>query len=159
MTDLHERARKLIALAGSEEITGVEQEWLASHLDSCVACQSFAENSRETIRALRAIPITAGAGLVSATQMRVRQRGLELQRRQERVWVISICCAAVALSSALTTAALWRGFAWLGQQSRLAAPVWEAGFVVVCLMPAVLAGVSLLARGTCLADRNGRGWE
>jgi anti-sigma factor RsiW len=153
--DLHERARLLIALSGPEEVSNEEQAWLAAHLESCAECRQFAEDSRETIRALRLIPVTAGASLVSTTQMRVRQRALELQRRQERMWVISICCAAVTFGGVFTTAALWRAFAWLGEQERLAAPVWEAGFVVFCLMPAVLAGILLLARGTCLADLNG----
>ena len=43
---------------------------------------------------------------------------------------------------------------WIGQQARLSAPVWEGGFVVFYLMPAVLAGVLLLAQGTFLADHN-----
>lgn len=156
--DTHERARLLIALSGPEETPGAEQAWLAAHLESCAACREFAERSRETVRALRAIPVTAGASLVSATQMRVRQRALELQREHERLWVISVCCVAVTLCTALSTAMLWRGFAWLGEQARLAAPVWEAGFVAFCLMPAVVTAILLLARGTCLADRNGS-WQ
>jgi hypothetical protein len=87
--------------------------------------------------------------------MRVRQRALELQRQQERFWVICACCAAVTLCSAVTTAVLWRGFAWIGQQARFPAPVWEGSFVVIYLAPAVLVGILLLARGTFLADHNG----
>lgn len=154
-TDLHERARMLIAVSGPEEVSHEEQSWLSTHLESCAECRQFAENSRATIQALRAIPVTAGARLVAATQMRVRERAQELQRRQERVWVISICCAAVTLCTALTTAALWTGLAWLGQQARIAAPVWEIPFAVVCFMPGVLVGLLLLARGTHLADRDG----
>ncbi|HST12447.1 MAG TPA: hypothetical protein VLL05_18880 [Terriglobales bacterium] len=109
-----------------------------------------------TIGSLRGIPITAGTRLVSMTQMRVRQRARELQHQQERLWVILICCVAVTLSAALTTVALWRGFAWMGAQARLSVPVWQGGFVVFYLMPAVLAGILLLARGTFLADHNAR---
>jgi uncharacterized membrane protein len=152
--DLHERARLLIALAGSEEVCTTEQSWLASHLESCAICREFAENSRKTVRSLRATPITAGASLVSTTQLRVRQRAQELQRQQERLWVTLVCCAAVTLCTALTTAALWRGFAWICLQVGLVAPVWEACFVVFCLMPAILAGILLLARGTYLVDHN-----
>jgi hypothetical protein len=86
--------------------------------------------------------------------MRVRQRARELQRQQERFWVVCICCATVTLSAAFTTAALWRGFAWMGEQARLSAPVWQGSFAVFYLMPAVLAGILLLARGTFLADHN-----
>jgi hypothetical protein len=152
--DLHERARLLIALSGSDEVSIVEQSWLAAHLESCVPCREFAENSRETVRSLRAIPITAGASLMSATQMRMRQRAQELQRQQERLWVIWVCCAAVTLCTAFTTVVIWRGFEWIGQQARLSAPVWEACFVAFCLMPAILAGILLLARGTHLVDSN-----
>jgi hypothetical protein len=153
--DSHERARLMIALSGPEGLSNADQSWLAVHLESCPPCRQFAENSRETIRSLRGIPITAGERLVSTTQMRVRQRAEELQRQQERFWVICVCCAAVTLCTAVTTAMLWRGFAWMGQQTRFSAPVWEGAFVVFCLMPAVLAGILLLARGTCLADHNG----
>ncbi len=154
-TDLHERARLLVALSGPEEISGTEQAWLAAHLESCAACREFAENSQATIRSLRAIPITAGARLVSTTQLRVRQRAQELQLRQERLWVISICCAAVTLCTTLTTAVMWSGLAWVGQVARLSPPVWEIPFAVLCFMPGLLVGILMLARGTHLADRNG----
>jgi hypothetical protein len=153
--DPHERARLMIALSGPEGLSNAEQSWLAVHLESCPPCREFAGSTGETIRSLRAIPITAGGGLVSATRTRVRQRAQELQRRQERLRVIWVCCAAVTLCTAFNTAILWRGFAWIGHQARLAAPVWEIGFVVLCLMPTIVTGILLLARGTYLADHNG----
>ena len=160
-SDPHKRARTMIALAGAEESsrTGFsrdQESWLAAHLEFCESCREFAENSRSAIASLRGIPITAGTRLVSMTQMRVRQRARELQRQQERLWVILICCAAVTVSAALTTVALWRGLAWIGQEARISAPVWQGSFVVLYLMPAVLAGILLLARGTFLADHNAR---
>lgn len=158
--DPHERARLIIALSGTAGLSSAEpshakESWLAAHLESCASCRAFAETSRETIRALRGIPITASGRLVVTTQMRVRQRAAELRRQQERFWVICVCCAAVTLSTAVSTALLWRGFAWLGHQARLSTPVWEGGFVVFYLTPAVLVGIFLLARGTFLADHNG----
>jgi len=145
----------LIALSGPEGISAAEQVWLAAHLDACASCRQFAENLRETVRALRAISVPAGGSLVSATQRLVRQRALELQRQQERLWVTWVCCAAVTLGTAFTTAVLWRGFAWMGQQARLPGPVWQIGLVALGLMPAIVAGIVLLARGTYLADHNG----
>jgi predicted anti-sigma-YlaC factor YlaD len=153
-SDPHERARLMIALSGPEDVSNREQSLLAAHLESCPSCREFAESTGQSIRTLRGIPITASAGLVSTTQMRVRQRALELQRQQERFWVICVCCAAVTLCSAVTTILLWRGFAWMGDQARLPAPIWEEGFIAVYLTPAVLAGILLLARGTFLADHN-----
>jgi len=154
-TDPHERARLLIALSGTENVSNPERLGLAAHLKSCPSCRGFAESTGETLRSLRGIPITAGARLVSTTQMRVRERALELQLQQERFGVICACSAAVTLSSAVTAAVLWRALAWMGQLARLPAPVWEGGFVVIYLTPAVLVGILLLARGTFLADHNG----
>jgi hypothetical protein len=159
-SDPHERARLMIALSGPEGLSNAglrraEQSWLAQHLDSCASCREFTESMGAAIRWLRGIPITAGGSLVSMTQTRVRQRAEELRRQQERLWVIWVCCAAVTLCTAVTTAVLWFGVAWLGQQARLPAPVWKGGFVVFWVMPAVLAGMFLLARGTFLADHNG----
>jgi predicted anti-sigma-YlaC factor YlaD len=167
-SDPHERARLLIALSGPEKVSNPERSWLAPHLESCASCREFAESTGETIRSLRAIPIMAGASLVSTTRTRVRQRAQELQRRQERLRVIWVCSAAVTLCTAFNTALLWRGFAWLSQwlsqqwgqqwidqQSRLSAPLFELGFVALCLMPAIVAGIILLARGTYMADHNG----
>lgn len=154
-TDLHERARMLIALSGREGIAREEQGWLAAHLDSCAACREFAENSREAVRALRAIAFPADEMLVSTTKRRVRQRAQELQRREERLRLVWVCCAAVTLATGFTTAVLWRGFAWMGQQAGLSAPVWEAAFAVLGCMPGIVAGILLLARGTHLVDRNG----
>ena len=178
-SDLHERARRLIALSGpekvfddkvsnNEEVCTAERSWLAAHIESCPSCREFAESTGETIRSLRAISITAGGSLVSATRTRVRQRAQELQRRQERLRVIWVCSAAVTLCTAFNTALLWRGFAWLsqwlsqqwgqqwiGQQARLSAPLFELGLVALGLMPAIVAGIILLARGTYMADHNG----
>jgi predicted anti-sigma-YlaC factor YlaD len=145
----------LIALSGPEEVSNAERSWLAAHLESCGACREFAENTGETIRALRVIPIMASGTLVSATRARVRQRAQQLQRHRERLRVIWVCCTAVTLCTAVNTAILWRGFAWLGQYARFSAPVWETVFAPLCLMPAIVTGILLLARGTHLADHNG----
>ena len=158
-SDFHERARMMIASAegasGAGEISDADQSWLFAHLESCSTCRKFQDNSREAISALRGIPIMASSNLVSATQTRVRLRALELQRQQERFWVVFICCAAVTFSAVISTAVLWHVSEWMGQHARLSSPVWEGGFVVFYLLPAVFTGIVLLARGTFLADHNG----
>jgi predicted anti-sigma-YlaC factor YlaD len=150
-TDAHERARKLIALGRPDEGSSVDEQsqaWLAAHLEACASCRAFGENAAETIRGLHAIPIAAGRSLVSTTQMRVRQRALELQRQRERMWLVVISCTAVTLCALFSTVALWRGFAWLGERAQLAPSVWQVGFLIFCVMPALVAGVLLLASGT-----------
>jgi predicted anti-sigma-YlaC factor YlaD len=162
--DVHEQARKLIASAGAEvllvgDASPSANAWLRAHLQTCASCRTFAENAAETIRGLRAIPIAAERSLVSTTQMRVRRRALELQRQRERFWLVSVSCIAVTLCALLSSVALWRGFAWLGERAQLAPPVWQVGFLVFCVMPALMAAILLLARGThCdshLADQTG----
>ena len=151
----HERARKLIALAGPEALAGADQAWLAAHVETCASCRAFAQNARETVQALRAIPIAAERSLVSTTQMRVRRRALELQRQRERLWLVSVSCTVVTLFALLSTFVLWRGFAWVGAQAQLAPSIWQVGFIVFCITPALVAGVLLLARDTHLADHTG----
>jgi predicted anti-sigma-YlaC factor YlaD len=151
-SDPHERARLLIALSDKDE-----QSWLAAHLASCTPCRQFAESVGETIRALHAVPITANWGLVSATRMRVRQRARELQQQRDRQWVMWVCCAAVTLCSLFTSVLLWFGFAWMGRQVQLSAPVWGTCYATFCLVPAILTGILLLRRGTHLADDNRAG--
>ncbi|MGH9513299.1 MAG: hypothetical protein ACRD2U_14295 [Terriglobales bacterium] len=165
-SDPHERARLMIASSGPRKILGSEPSssgesrseelWLATHLESCALCREFAESSRETIQSLRGIPVMASERLVSTTKMRVRRRTEELHRQQERLWVVWACCAAVTLSTVISTAVLWGGFEWMGRLTGLSAPVWEGGFMVLYLMPGVLIGILLLAQGTFLADHNGR---
>lgn len=151
--NLHDEARELIALG--ESLSDTQQVWLRTHLDECEACRDYAEVANGVVRSLRSLPLAADSSLVRATQMRVRSRALELQRQTERLWVISVCCFAVTLSTAFTTAALWRGFAWMGQQARLPEPMWQLGLGALGLMPAIVAGILLLARGTYLADYDG----
>ena len=157
----HDEARELIVLAGSK-LVGAKNEglgdaqhvWLRTHLQECVTCREYAEAAGRVVRALRSHPLAADSTLVQATQMRVRSRALELQRQQERLWVICVCCVAVTLGTTFTTAVLWRGFAWIGQQTQIPGPVWQIGLVALGSMPAIVAGILLLARGTYLAEHN-----
>ncbi len=162
-TDAHERARKLIALAGPETLSAADRPsdqrssnaWLAAHLDTCASCRAFAENAAQTIHGLRAIPIAAERSLVSTTQIRVRRRALELRRNRERLRLVSVSCTAVTLCALLSTVVLWRGFEWLGERAQLASSVWQVGFLVFCVMPALVAAILLLAKDRHLADHTG----
>jgi predicted anti-sigma-YlaC factor YlaD len=156
--DAHERARNLIALSGAETLAADQRSsnaWLAAHLEACASCRAFAENAGETIRGLRAIPISAERSLVSTTQMKVRRRALELQRHRERLWLVSISCTVVTFCALLSTVALWRGFEWLGARAQVAPPVWQVGFLVFCVMPALVAAVLLMAKDKHSPDRTG----
>jgi predicted anti-sigma-YlaC factor YlaD len=149
----HDEAGKLITLG--EGLPDAQQGWLRAHLEECSACRDYAEAANWVVRTLRSLPLAADFRLVRATQMRVRQRALELQWRQERLWVVCVCCVAVTVGTALTTAVLWRGLAWMEQLARLSGPAWQIGLVALGLMPAIVVGILLLARGTHLADYDG----
>ncbi len=160
--DAHERARKLIALAGPDALSAAHQlstqssnAWLAAHLETCASCRAFADNAAEMVRGLRAIPIAAERSLVSITQIKVRHRALELQRRRERFWLVSVCCAAVTLCALLSAVILWRGFEWLGARAHLASSVWQVGFLVFCMMPALVVAILLLAKDRHPANHTG----
>lgn len=155
--DAHERARRLIAEASPERLSAAEPSnaWLAAHLETCASCRDFAEHAAETIRGLRSIPVAAERSLVSTTQMRVRRRALELQRRRERLWMVSVSCTAVTVCALISAIALWRGFEWLGAWAQLPASVWQVGFLVFCGLPALVAAILLLAKDKHLADRTG----
>jgi predicted anti-sigma-YlaC factor YlaD len=147
--DAHKRARTLIALAGPEALSSDQPSstaWLTTHLESCASCRAFAENAAETIHGLRAIPIAAGRTLVSTTQTRVRRRALELQRQREHLWLVSISCTAVTLCTLLSAIVLWSGFEWLGTRAQLPSLVWQVGFLIFCVVPALVAGILLLAK-------------
>ena len=159
--NLHERAKRLIALDGFESTSGRPSSdgWLATHLETCESCRAFAESVSETIQGLRAIPIAAQRSLVAATQVRVRHRALELQLHRERLWLVAVSCIAVTICALLSAIALWRGFEWLGTRAQLPSTVWQVGFMVFCGMPALVTAILLLARGTQfdthLADHSG----
>jgi len=147
----HERAQELIALAGAESPSD-QQTWLRSHLQECSTCREYQEAATQVVSALRSQPLAADSALVRATQSRVRSRALELQRQQERFWVICVCCFAVTLSTALTSVVLWGGLTWMGQQTRLSFLAWPIGMAALGWLPALVTGILLLARGTYLAD-------
>jgi len=147
--DVHEQAREWIACG--EGLAGPQQEWLQTHLEGCPSCREYAETAQHLVRSLRAVPIVADRSLVQSTQMRVRARARELRQRRERLVLVTLSCALVAVSSALTTEFVWRGFEWLGRWEQLSNPVWQVGFVLFWMAPTIAAGVLLLAHGTHLS--------
>jgi hypothetical protein len=44
--DLHERARRLIALAGSDDAGSGDRAWLQSHLADCEGCRAYANRTQ-----------------------------------------------------------------------------------------------------------------
>jgi len=148
--DVHEQAREWIVCG--EDLSGPQQAWLQSHLEGCPSCRKYAETAEQLVRSLRAVPVVADRSLVMKTQMRVRSRARELRQTRERFVLIAVSCALVAVSSAVSTQFVWRGFEWLGRWQQLSNPVWQVGFVLFWMSPTIAASVLLLAQGTHLSS-------
>jgi len=146
----HEDARELIALGQS--LSDAQQKWLRAHLDDCAACRSYADAAGRVVSALRSLPLAADARLVRATQMRVRFHATRVREARERMWLIGLACVSVGISTALSVPLLWRLFAWLGGMAGVSNPVWEAGFAIFFVTPALVVSLVLLARGTHLTS-------
>jgi predicted anti-sigma-YlaC factor YlaD len=149
--DLHEQARELIACGG---LTDSQQVRLQEHLLNCDSCRAYAQAADQVVRSLHSVPMAADRSLVQATQLRVRLRAHQLQRRQERLWLVGISCLLVGLSAAITTPLLWRSFQWMGESVQVSNLVWQVGFAIFWIAPALAASALLLARGTHLMDSN-----
>lgn len=169
----HEQAQELIALAGANDraevwaggragdraggngISVAQQNWLRAHLEECAACRDYADAAGGVVRALRSQPVAADFSLVRATQMRVRSRALEL-RRQQRAALgdLRLLCRGDASDCLHDRGALARVCVARpgGAPSR---SVWQFGLLAVGLMPAIVTGILMLARGTYWADHNG----
>lgn len=152
--DAHDEARELIAQG--EGVSDAQQERLRVHLDGCEACRQYAETANMVIRSLRSLPLAADSRLVRATQMRVRFHASRLRETRERMWLVGMACLGVGLSATLTAPLLWRLFAWMGERAGVSSLVWQAGFVVFFIAPALVVSVLLLARGTHLANNGER---
>jgi hypothetical protein len=152
--DPHQQARELIA-CGSQGLTDSQQTWLQIHLDQCASCHDYAQAAEQFVRSLRSVPVAADPSLVRSTQMRVRVHAQQLQQKQERLWLVWMSCIVVGLSAAITTPLLWRGFEWIGEWAHVSSPVWQVGFMVFWISPALAASLIFLARGVHLTDTNG----
>lgn len=152
--DRHQEARELIA-CGSQSLADSEQQWLRTHLDECASCRDYAQAAEQFVRSLRSVPVAADLTLVRTTQMRVHLHAQHLRHGQERMWLVWMSCILVGLSAAITTPFLWHGFHWLGEWAQVSAPVWQVGFIVFWISPALAASLIFLARGIHLTDTNG----
>jgi hypothetical protein len=99
--------------------------------------------------------VAADLALVQKTKTRVHLHAQQLRQRQERQWLVWMSCILVGLSAAITTPFLWQGFHWLGEWAQVSAPVWQVGFIVFWISPALAASLIFLARGIHLTDTNG----
>jgi hypothetical protein len=153
--DVHQQTQEWIALNGVDGLSEAQQSQLQAHLQECDICREYAEATRQVIRSLRSVPLTAGPSLVRTTQARVRQHAQLLRQHKERLWMVGVACAGIGFSAAVTIPIMWKIFSWMGSWAGVSSPVWETGFGVFVIAPALLVSVLLLTRGTHLTDDGG----
>jgi hypothetical protein len=158
--DIHQQVREWIALTGAaltskDGLSETQQSELQTHLRECDSCREYGEATTQVIRSLRSVPMAATPALVRRTQARVRQHAQLLRQQRERLWMVGITCAGIGFSAAVTLPLMWRVFSWMGSWAGVSTSVWETGFGVFVIAPALLVSVLLLARGTHLTDEAG----
>jgi len=154
--DVHEQARQRIALGGVDGLPEAQRTWLQTHLHECESCRDYAQGTDRVIRLMRSVPIAASPGLVRTTQKRVRERTRQLREERERLRLVGMSCFLVGLSTAITTPLLWRGFEWVGHWAEVSSPVWQTGFAIFWIAPALAASLLLLGRGVHIAGKDSR---
>jgi hypothetical protein len=141
----HDRARQLIAQERIEGVAAVDHAWLTTHLHSCAECANFAQETAAALGSLQTVHVALPAGLAERTQFRVSLRAQQLNLREPQrraLWV----AAAVSWAGGIASAPLvWRLFAWLGEYAHAPKIVWETGFALWWIVPALVASVVLLA--------------
>ncbi len=143
----HEYAERLIAGAQVEGISASDREWLDQHLENCVPCALLASATERAVRSLRTVSVRIDPGLVNATRQRVHRRARELGERRSRKALLWGSCAISWAFGVASAPYVWRGFAWLGEHAGVPKLMWQTGFVLWWVLPAlaVVAAVTLLS--------------
>lgn len=141
----HERAEHLIAQERVEEISVAEREWLERHLKECAVCARSARSTEQALRSLRSLSVPIPAALTSRTQLRVRLRAQELRAEEPR-WLLWLACGASWAFGAATAPYLWRALEWVGHRTGVPNLLWQMGFALWWVLPAIIVAVVLLFR-------------
>lgn len=152
--DVHQRARELAMDARMDGISTADRQWLETHVNDCGDCARFSDSLNQAIGAVHMPLVTADAKLVRATQVRVRNRALQLKANAATMRPLWIAAVLVCAWATVTTPLLWAAFAWLGTALSLSNAEWRTGFLFAWIAPTLAA--SLLLLGT---DSNRARWR
>ncbi|MGB2621131.1 MAG: hypothetical protein WA857_13100 [Candidatus Acidiferrum sp.] len=152
--NLHARAEKLISQERVEGISQPERAWLAGHLRECAGCMQVAQQTNDTVRALRAVAISLPRGLAERTRFRLQLRAQEMREREPKRRLLWMICGVSWALGIATAPYVWRAFAWAGERIGVPRLLWEMGFGLWWAIPALVAAAVVLMESLRLANEN-----
>ena len=141
--DRHQRAERLILESRMAEIPDTGRLWLEKHIEECPACASRVDSIERAIQSLRSMPVELNPAIVAATRSRVRQRADELRQKPSSrllFWLASIVSSVWMIAS---TPYIWRGLEWISNLLGIPRLVWQMGFGLWWLLPALALAAML----------------
>jgi anti-sigma factor RsiW len=141
---LHQRAERLITAQRVEGISADDRKWLHQHLESCPRCSRYADSIENTLRSLRSLSIRVDPALIKATRMAVQLRARELQERPSRMLSLWVFSALSWILGIVTAPPLWRAFEWVGRKAGVPDFMWQMGFVLWFILPALIVAAVLM---------------
>lgn len=140
----HARAQQFIAQERIEGLSQSEREWFAAHLRECAACAQIAQQTNDALRAFRGIPVPLPRGLAERAQFRVQLRAQELREREPKRRILWIMCAMSWALGIASAPYVWQAFEWLGDRMGVPKLLWEMGFGLWWMIPALVAAAVVL---------------
>ncbi len=137
----HQRAMQFANRRLVEPLSEKESLDLQSHLIECAVCTEAIATIGQGVRALRTLRPQASAGLVRTTQLRCRQKALELETRNRKMRGIQIACVISSAWMLLSLPFVWDQFSSIGSVSDI---LMHFSFLLMWFMPAMIAGAIAL---------------
>jgi predicted anti-sigma-YlaC factor YlaD len=145
--DVHCKARRLILESRIKDLLRSDQILLEEHLNICPVCRKYRDGTDAVILSFRNTSVAMDPELVRSTQQLVRARARELNSRANLNPVAAWIAALVTLMwIAATVPYLWRGFEWIGKRMGISNLIWQMGFGLWWLLPALVLAAVLATR-------------
>lgn len=140
---IHERARQLVLDQNIDDLTPDDARWLQEHLGACETCARYADVTEAAISTLRLTSETPSPTLVRLTKRSVRMATGHIGDAESRRRMLIVSCSLAGAWGLLLQPYIWRLFAWAGDYVGLPDPAWQAVFVMMWLLPGIVATLVL----------------
>jgi hypothetical protein len=145
--DVHHKAKRLILESRIQEVSRSGQILLEEHLNICAACRKYRDGTDAVIGSLRNTSFGMDPELVRSTQQLIRARASELNSRADlNPAAASIAAIVTLMWIAATVPYLWHGFEWIAKRAGIPNLVWQMGFGLWWLLPALVLAAVLASR-------------